>query len=97
MVGVIVSFKGQGTEDIYNGLDTKAARRTCPRAVWPAAQRRLDALNNAASILDLRHLGLEKLKGDRRGQHAIRINDQYRICFIWTMEGPARVEVVDYH
>ena len=94
---MIVSFKDRGTEDIFNGIDTKSARRTCPRQLWPAAQRRLDALNTAAALSDLRPFGLEKLQGDRAGQHSIRINEQYRICFVWTPQGPADVEIVDYH
>lgn len=94
---MIVGFYDQGTEDIFNGDDTQAARRACPRGIWPAARRRLDALNNAANLSDLRHLGLEKLKGKRAGQHSIRINDQYRICFEWTAQGPDRVEITDYH
>jgi proteic killer suppression protein len=60
---------------------------------------RLDQLNSAISIqsLSLPGLRLEKLRGDRKGQHSIRINDQYRICFRWTEQGPDEVEIVDYH
>jgi len=94
---MIVSFRSSGSEDIFNGLDTKAARRTCPRSIWPAARRRLDAVNYARDIMDLRHLGLESLKGDREGQHSIRINGQYRICFVWLGRDAALVEIVDYH
>jgi len=57
-------------------------------------------LNNARSLMDLRvppANRLEALKRDRKGQHAIRINDQWRICFVWTDAGPANVEIVDYH
>ena len=57
-------------------------------------------LNNARSLIDLRvppANRLETLKGNRKGQHAIRINDQWRICFVWTDTGPANVEIVDYH
>jgi proteic killer suppression protein len=57
-------------------------------------------LNNARSLMDLRvppANRLEALKGDRKRQHAIRINDQWRICFVWTDAGPASVEIVDYH
>jgi proteic killer suppression protein len=64
------------------------------------AQRKLDQLNAAVSLVSLRippgnHL--EALSKDRQGKHSIRINDQYRICFIWTDEGPERVEITDYH
>ena len=61
------------------------------------ALRKLDALNSAASLGDLGAVPgnrLEALKGDRRGQHAVRINDQWRLCFVWTTEGPDRVEIV---
>jgi toxin HigB-1 len=64
------------------------------------ALRKLDMLHHARDLDDLRApLGnrLEALAGNRRGQHSIRINDQWRICFTWTKEGPANVEIVDYH
>lgn len=62
--------------------------------------RKLDMLHHARDLNDLRvppANRLEALAGDRRGQHSIRINDQWRLCFIWTKEGPANVEIVDYH
>jgi proteic killer suppression protein len=97
---VIRSFYDQGTEDVFNRRRTKAARRTCPEVLGRLAQRKLDQLNAAVSLTSLRippgnHL--EALSKDRQGQHSIRINDQYRICFIWTDEGPERVEITDYH
>ena len=97
---MIPSFYDQGTEDVFNRCRTKAARRTCPEALWRVAQRKLDQLNAAVSLTSLRvppgnHL--ETLSKDRQGQHSIRINDQYRICFMWTDEGPERVEITDYH
>ena len=97
---MIPSFYDQGTEDVFNRCRTKAARRTCPEALWRVAQRKLDQLNVAVSLTSLRippgnHL--ETLSKDRQGQHSIRINDQYRICFMWTDEGPERVEITDYH
>jgi len=64
------------------------------------ALRKLDMLHQARDLNDLRAPlanRLEALGSDRRGQHSIRINDQWRVCFIWTKEGPANVEVVDYH
>jgi toxin HigB-1 len=97
---MIVSFKGGGTEDIYKGRSTKAARKTCPEEIWRIAQRRLDYLDAATSIADLRQPASNKphpLKKEREGQHAIWINSQYRICFRWTTEGPAEVEITDYH
>jgi proteic killer suppression protein len=97
---VIRSFHDQGTEDIFNRRRTKAARRTCPEQLRRTAERKLDQLNAATSLGSLRippgnHL--EALSKDREGQHSIRINDQYRICFVWTAEGPGRVEITDYH
>lgn len=60
----------------------------------------LSALDAAVVLDDLRYPPgnhLEELKGDRSGQHSVRINDQWRICFVWTDQGPADVEIVDYH
>ncbi|WP_406721459.1 type II toxin-antitoxin system RelE/ParE family toxin [Thioclava litoralis] len=60
----------------------------------------LTALNAAVAVEDLRFPpgnNLEELKGDRAGQHSVRINGQWRICFVWTPKGPAEVEIVDYH
>lgn len=96
---MIVVFKNKGTEDIFEGEDSKAARRKLPRELHDNAGRKLDQLNAAISLqsLSLPGLHLEKLHGDRKGQHSIRINDQYRICFLWTEQGPDEVEVVDYH
>ena len=67
---------------------------------WSKVERALDQLNAARVIDDLRAPPanrLEALRGDRRGQHSIRINDQYRICFVWSAAGPGNVEIVDYH
>ncbi len=64
------------------------------------ARRKLDMLHQARDLNDLRAPPanrLEALSGNRRGQHSIRINDQWRLCFIWTKEGPENVEIVDYH
>lgn len=97
---MIKSFKGQGTEDVYNGKNTSAARRTCPRELWKIAGRKLDQLYRAKSLDDLRippGNRLELLTGDRQGEHSIRINEQYRICFRWTDEEAEAVEIVDYH
>lgn len=97
---MIQGFRTGGTGDIYDGLGTRAARRTCPQGIWRIARRKLDQLDAASRLEDLRvppSNRLESLKGDRRGQHSIRINDQYRICFTWTHAGPADVEIVDYH
>lgn len=97
---MILSFKNQGTEDIFNGAKTGQARKTCPETLWKIAVRKLDQLDSVVTLNDLRippgnHL--ESLAGNRKGQHSIRINDQYRICFVWTEAGPDDVEIVDYH
>lgn len=97
---MIISYKDQGTEDIFNGNDTKQARKTCPQTLWRIARRKLDQLDFAVSLNDLRsppRNRLEALKGERTGQHSIRINHQYRICFIWSEEGVKEVEILDYH
>ena len=97
---MIRSFKGRGTEDIFNGLNTKDARRTCPQDLRAVAARKLDQLDSVQDLEDLRippGNRLERLSGDRAGQLSIRINDQYRICFQWTDSGPDEVEIVDYH
>jgi toxin HigB-1 len=97
---MIVSFKTEGTEDIFNGKNSRAARKICAPTLWKIAGRKLDQLDSVTQLDELRvppgnHL--EALAGDRKGQHSIRINDQYRICFVWTDTGPDQVEIVDYH
>ena len=85
---------------MFLGKATKQARRACPPNLAPNARRKLDQLNQAHVLDDLRvppANNLEKLKGDRRGQWSIRINQKYRVCFVWTESGPANVEIVDYH
>lgn len=97
---MIRSFNGRGTEDIFNGLNTKDARRICPQDLWAVAVRKLDQLDSVQDLEDLRvppGNRLERLSGNRAGQLSIRINDQYRICFLWTDSGPDQVEIVDYH
>jgi proteic killer suppression protein len=97
---VIVIFKDEGTEDVFDGRNTKKARKVCPQDLWRVARRKLDQINRAAVLNDLRvPLGdrLEELRGNREGQHSIRINDQYRVCFTWTEHGAEEVEIVDYH
>jgi proteic killer suppression protein len=97
---MIRSFAGAGTEHVFNGRNSKAARKVCPRSLLPAAVRRLDQLDSVEALEELSvppGNRLEALAGDRRGQHSIRIKDQYRICFRWTATGPEAVEIVDYH
>jgi len=97
---VIVSFRDKGAEDVFDGRDTRNARKACPSDLVRVARRKLDLLNQAAALGDLRappNNRLEKLKGDRVGQYSIRINDQWRVCFRWTESGAEDVEIVDYH
>lgn len=97
---MIREFADSGTEDIFNGKNTRDARRTCPRSLWRLATRKLDQLDSVGNLDDLRvppGNRLESLKGDRKGHFSIRINQQYRICFSWKDAGPADVEIVDYH
>ena len=96
---MILSFKDRGTADIFFGRDSAASRRVLPRELHRVAKKKLDWLNVAISLtsLGLPGLRLERLKGKRAEQHSVRINDQYRICFHWTTEGPEEVQIVDYH
>jgi len=97
---MIRSFKNKATEDVFNGKATKAAMRSCPKSLWKIAARKLDQLDSILSLDELRvppGNRLEALSGNRQGQHSIRINDQFRICFRWTETGPVDVEITDYH
>lgn len=97
---MIQSFQNQGTQDIFNGKSTKAARKLCPESLWKPAFRKLDQLDSVRFLDELRippGNRLEALKGDRQQQYSIRINEQYRLCFIWRKNGPHNVEIVDYH
>lgn len=97
---MIQTFKDTGTEDVFNGSNTRSARKACPESLWKVAARKLDQIDSVSSLAELRippgnHL--EALSGSRKGQSSIRINEQYRICFFWTEHGPDQVEIVDYH
>ena len=97
---MIQSFKDAGTEDIFNGKNTKDARKLLPTSLWKIATRKLDQLDSVTALQELRippGNKLEALTRDRAGQHSVRINDQYRICFKWSDLGPDQVEIVDYH
>ena len=94
-----MTFRDQATEDIFNGVDSKAARKKCPQDVIRRARAKLFVLDDAESLEEIMSPPgnrLEALTGDRKGEPSIRINDQYRICFRWTENGPREVEVVDY-
>jgi proteic killer suppression protein len=97
---VIRSFRDQGTDDVFYGRNTREARRSCPQKLWAVAVRKLDQLDSVSSLEDLRippGNRLEALSGDREGQYSIRINQQYRVCFVWAGSEPAEVEIADYH
>lgn len=97
---MIRSFADTATEDLFNGKNTRRARRTCPIALWPVVRRKLTQLNRVRDLTELAvppGNRLERLRGDRTGQHSIRINDQYRVCFRWEDGYADEVEVTDYH
>jgi proteic killer suppression protein len=91
----IRSFQCRDTEALF-----RTGRNRRFNAIARIASRKLDMLDAAAALDDLRvppGNRLEALLGDRAGQHSIRVNDRFRLCFVWTPEGPAGVEIVDYH
>jgi proteic killer suppression protein len=95
-IAVIRTFRDKTTEAVFDGETPKGF----PADLVKVARRKLRYLHAAATLGDLRSPPgnrLEALTGDRKGQHSIRINDQFRVCFVWTTEGPIEVEVVDYH
>ncbi len=97
---MILDFADEGTEDIFHGNRSKAARRCLPPALWPAARRKFDRLNRAREPRDLADPPgnrLEALKGDYAGYFSIRINEQYRIVFRFARSDARDVQIVDYH
>jgi len=93
---MILDFYCGETEKIWHG----EVSRRLPRDMQQVALRKLFMLDKAQTLDDLRippANRLEPLRNERKGQHSIRINDQWRICFVWTERGPSRVEIVDYH
>jgi len=97
---MIKAFKDRGTEDTFNGTVSKVARKCCPQSIWPVAQRKLDQINRVQEVFELQippGNRLEQLKGDRENQFSIRINQQYRVCFIWKEGQAYEVEITDYH
>ena len=93
---MIIGFRSRETEKIWRG----DVSRKLPRNIQQIALRKLFMLDKAQLLNDLRippANRLEALKDDRKGQHSIRINHQWRVCFVWTKSGPDTVEIVDYH
>jgi proteic killer suppression protein len=96
---VIVSFGDIATEDLYHGRPTSRSLRF-PREVANVAIVRLDVLNGAAALMDLRSPPgnrLEVLRGDLKGFHSIRVNDQWRLVFRWDGNHAHNVRLMDYH
>ena len=97
---MIQSFKNQASEDVFNGMNTKRARKLCPRELWNVVFRKLDQLDSVVSLEELDvppGNRLESLSRNRKGQLSMRVNQQYRICFKWGDTGPFEVEITDYH
>lgn len=97
---MIQNFLNNGTEDIFNGKNTKNARKILPSPMRKVATRKLDQLDSVITLEELKippGNRLEALTGNRKEQFSIRINDQYRICFKWKEAGPYDVEITDYH
>ncbi len=93
---MIRSFKDQATEAAFEG----EARKGFPADLLKITRRKLQMIAAATGLDDLKvppGNRLERLKGDRAGQYSIRVNDQYRICFVWTDQGAEQVEFTDYH
>ena len=91
----IQSFKCSDTENLFKGKSVKRFVK-----IQGVAMRKMAMLNRAATLGDLRvppGNRLEALSDDRKGQHSIRVNKQWRVCFVWSDQGPANVEIVDYH
>lgn len=96
---MIRSFADDSTRDVWNGVNSKAARRI-PRALWPIVRRKLDQIDAVTKLDDLRvppGNRLHALEGDRAGYHAVRVNDRYRIVFRFDGENASDVCCTDYH
>jgi len=96
---MIVSFASKATEDLYHGINSKQARRI-PNTIWSIAQRKLDWMNAAVGLNDLKvppANRLEALSGNLKGKYSIRINEKYRIIFRFEDGNAHEVDIVDYH
>lgn len=96
---MIVGFRDKVTQDLYVGNNSKESRKI-PQTLWNVAKRKLDVLNGAVKLDDLRRPPanrLEKLRGDLDGFHSIRVNEQYRLIFVWDNGNASQVQITDYH
>jgi len=96
---MIITFLSESTRDIYDGLESKQARKI-PQSIWKVAQRKLDLLNAAHALIDLKSPPanhLESLKGNLKGKYSIQINDQFRLVFEFRDGNAYEVEIIDYH
>ena len=96
---MIVDFSSETAADIFNGENTRMARKI-PTDVWPAAQRKLDMLESAQALIDLKAPPanrLEALRGKMDGLYSIRVNDRFRIVFEFYDGNAHKVDIVDYH
>lgn len=96
---MIADFADKATEDLFHGTDTRDAR-TIPKEIWSVARRKLDAVNGAHVLKDLRvppANRLEKLRGTLAGKYSIRVNKQYRVVFRFESGRASEVKITDYH
>lgn len=96
---MIAYFADKATEDLFHGTDTRDAR-TIPKEIWSVARRKLDAVNGAHVLKDLRvppANRLEKLRGTLAGKYSIRVNKQYRVVFRFESGRASEVKITDYH
>jgi len=97
---VIKTYANHGTADIASGISSRAALKTLPPKLWELALDRLAQIDDADMVYDFwkaPSLKFEALQGDRQGQSSIRINQRYRICFVWIEPDAYEVEITDYH
>lgn len=97
---MIQSFADNAVEDVFNGINSKRARKKLSPSLHAVACRKLDMMDAATNLNDLKippANRLEALKGDLKGKYSIRINDQFRIVFYWGILGPEEVDIIDYH
>jgi len=96
---MIKSFRSKGTEDLYHGIDSQASRKI-PQTIRKVAERKLDMINAAVQLEDLKAPPgnrLEALRGSLAGKYSVRINDQYRVLFAFKDGNAFEVEITDYH